>query len=254
MSLPCNWVLNPSCEVWSTLSGEEQTRATSYATLVLWAATGRQYGLCEVTVRPCGRRSEHSSLWGYVWDTAAAGWYPYLDGTGTWRNCSCGMGGCACGPRCEVWLPGPVQAVTEVIQDGLVVDPASYKVDDRHWLVRIDGGCWPEHADLSTDTDRFQVTYQRGTPVPVPLVGAAETLACEFAKSFKNQDCRLPARLSSLTRQGVTVTALDTDSLIRRNFTGIPEVDQVIFALNPHGLFSRPRVISPDMPAPRQRR
>jgi len=240
--------------VWAELSPEDQSRATNYATTVLWAATGRRYGLCELTVRPCGRRTDHSSLWGYVWDTAAAGWYPYLDATGTWRNCSCGLGGCACGPRCEVWLPGPVHEVKEVIQDGLVVDPSAYRVDDGRWLVRIDGGCWPEHADLSTDTDRFQVTYVRGTKPPAVLINAAEVLACEFAKSIRNQECRLPARMSSLTRQGVTMTALDTDSLTRRNFTGIPEVDQVIFALNPYGLFARPRVMTPDMPPPRIRR
>lgn len=253
MSLPCSWSINPLCSIWADLTSEEQARATTYATTVLWAATGRQYGLCTKRVRPCGRRTNGSSMWGYVED-GGGGWYPFLDAAGTWRNCSCGGGGCSCGPRCEVWLPGPVDQVLEVRQDGLVVAPASYQVDNRSWLVRIDGGCWPEHAELSTDTDRFEVLYVQGTPVPQVLEDAAGILACEFAKSFKQQDCRLPARLSSLTRQGVTMTALDRDSLTRNNFTGIPEVDQVVFALNPNGLSSRPRVFSPDMPRPRIRR
>lgn len=253
MSVPCSWSITPLCTVWADLTAEEKERATNYATTVLWAATGRQYGLCPVRVRPCGRRTQGSSMWGYV-EGDGGGWYPYLDGAGTWRNCSCGSSGCACGPRCEVWLPGPVNQVLEVIQDGVLVDPASYQVDNRRWLVRTDGGCWPEHAELSTNTDRFEVLYERGSPVPQILADVAGILACEFAKAFKEQDCRLPARLSSLTRQGVTVTALDTESLMRRNFTGIPEVDQVIFALNPHGLFSRPRVMSPDVQPPRIRR
>lgn len=254
MSGPCAWTISPTCEVWADLTPEEQARATNYATYILWSRTGRQFGLCELTVRPCGRQVRPGSMWGYVWDTAAGGWYPYLDAGGTWRNCSCGLSGCGCGPRCEVWLPGPVDSVTEVIQDGVVVDPAAYKVDDRRWLVRIDGECWPDYADLSTDTDRFQVTYLRGTPVPAVLTNAAEILACEFAKSMRNQECRLPGRMSSLTRQGVQVSFVDVDSVLRRGLTGVPEVDQVILAINPNGLPGRPRVMSPDIQAPRIRR
>ena len=253
MSAPCSWTLNPLCSIWADLTAKEQERATNYATTILWASTGRRFGLCPQRVRPCGRRTNGSSMWGYI-QGEGGGWYPFLDAAGTWRNCSCGMGGCACGPRCEVWLPGPVERVLEVRQDGLVVDPTSYQVDNGRWLVRTDGGCWPEHADLSTNIDRFEVLYVRGTPVPQVLEDAAGILACEFAKAFKEQDCRLPARLSTLSRQGVQMTALDRDSLTRSNFTGIPEVDQVIFALNPHGLYSRPKVMSPDWQAPRIRR
>lgn len=252
MSVPCSWALEPICDTWADLSAQEQERATNYATLVLWAATGRRFGLCPIRVRPCGRRSDHSSLWGYV-QGEAGGWYPYLDAAGTWRNCHC-SGGCTCRPECEVWLPGPVNQVLEVTVDGVLVDPSAYKVDNGRWLVRIDGGCWPEYADLSTDTDRFEVLYVRGEPVPQALLDAAGIVACEFAKSFQSQDCRLPARLSNLTRQGVTMSALDMDSLTRRGYVGIPEVDAVIHALNPHGLTHRPRVMSPDMQPPRIRR
>lgn len=253
MSLPCAWTLAPLCTDWTTYTPEVRDAASQYATLVLWAATGRQYGLCPLTVRPCGRRTDGAALWGWIPDGGGS-WMPYLDATGTWRNCSCGAGACGCAPRCEVWLPGPVDSITEVLQDGLVVAPSSYRVDDRRWLVRTDGGCWPEYVDLSTDTNRFQVTYVRGTEPPPALLTAAGTLACEFAKAKTNQDCRLPGRLSSIARQGVQVSMVDTDSLMKRNFTGIPEVDQVIFALNPGGLFSRPKVISLDTPTPRIRR
>lgn len=252
MSVPCSWAINPLCSTWADLSAEEQERATNYATYILWARTGRRFGLCPQRVRPCGHRSNGSSLWGYIQD-GTGGWHPYLDGTGTWRNeTSCVSGDCA--PRCEVWLPGPVHAVLEVYQDGIMVDPNSYVVDNRRWLVRTDGGCWPETVDLGTDTDRFEVLYVRGEEVPAILEDAAGILACEFAKSFKNQECRLPGRISSLSRQGVQVSMLDVDSLLRRGLTGIPEVDQVIFALNPHGLHSRPRVMSPDVQPPRIRR
>lgn len=248
--LPCSWALNPTCAGWVDYPAETKISAINYASLLLWSATGRRFGLCEITVRPCGRRTDNSSLWGYI-QGDGGGFYPYLDNSGTWRNCAC-SGGCSCRPRCEVWLPGPVDSITSVTQDGVTVDPAAYRVDNRSWLVRTDGGCWPEYADLSTDTNRFEVTYQRGEPVPAVLIDAAETVACEFAKALTSQDCRLPARITSLTRQGVQMSALDTDSLTRRGFIGIPEVDQVIFAFNPFGLRSRPRVITPDLPYPRQ--
>lgn len=250
MSVPCSWELEPACDIWATLSVEEQERATNYATLILWAATGRRFGLCPIRVRPCGARHDGSSMWGYI-QGDDRGWRPFVDPTGTWRNCGCGSShGCA--PASEVLLPGPVNQVLEVYQDGVLVDPASYRVDNFSWLVRTDGGAWPQYANLSTDADRFEVLYVRGTPVPPVLLEAAETVACEFAKSFKSQDCRLPARITSLSRQGVQMSALDTDSLTRRGLTGIPEVDQVIVALNPYGLRSQPRVITPDLPAPRR--
>lgn len=247
---PCSWALNPTCSGWGEYTAEVQGAAIAHATMILWAATGRRFGLCEVTVRPCGAHTT-SSLWGYVSDGAT--WVPYIDYAGTWRSTPACEGG-DCAPNSQVWLPGPVAAVVEVVQDGDVVDPSAYQVDDGRWLVRVDGGSWPPAVDLSTNTDRFEVTYLRGTEPPAALLDAAGVLACEFAKARTDQECRLPARMTSLARQGVQVSFLDTDSLTKRGLTGIPEVDRVIVALNPHGLASRPKVISPDMPAPRMRR
>ena len=42
-----------------------------------------------------------------------------------------------------------------------------------------------------------------------------------------------------------------TASVGGRLRTGIPEVDDVIAAANPHGLTARPQVWSPDLPPPR---
>ena len=250
MSAPCGWVVTPTFSTWAAYTAEVKTAALEHATLVLWAATGRRFGLCSVTVRPCGATNS-SPLWGYVSDGAT--WVPYIDYAGTWRNAPACEGG-DCVPDSQVWLPGPVESITSVIQNGVTVDPSAYKVDNGRWLVRIDGGSWPLAVDLSSDANRFEVTYLRGEPVPAALLNAAGTLACEFAKGLTDQECRLQARMTSLARQGVQVSFLDTESLTRRNFTGIPEVDRVIFALNPHGLFARPKVISLDMQPPRIRR
>lgn len=249
MAEPCNWQISmDDCPDWGSYEGEVRDSALAYASLTLWAATGRRFGLCEVTVRPCGIRSGScADVVGWV-SEGDRGWLPYMYTDGAYRSVSG-----SCTPRCEVWLPGRVDSVVEVWQDGVLVSPDSYRVDDWSWLVRTDGGCWPSSVDLSSDVDPFQVRYMRGTPVPGPLLDAAATLACEWAKGrVGDKTCRLPARVTAITRQGVSMSALDTDSLTKRNFTGITEVDQVIFALNPKGLEAASRVFSPDIRYPRQ--
>jgi hypothetical protein len=251
---PCSWDLTTvCCSTWNDYSDTIKTQATSYATLVLWAATGRQYGLCEQVVRPCGRECWNCPN-GYYWSGGT--WVPYI-WNGTWFNgCGCGFGsGCqTCRPDCVVYLPGPVASVSEVIVDGLTVDPAEYIVYDGRWLTRLSTtDCWPICGDfnVTSGTGFFQVTYTRGTAVPAPLLNAAGTLACEYAKACLGEACQLPSRVVSIARQGVSVNLVDVDKLLERNLTGITTVDQVIAALNPHGLKGRTRLYSPDIPAVR---
>lgn len=184
---------------------------------------------------------------------AAGGWFPYVDAAGVWRNCGC-AGGCTCAPRCEVWLPGPVAAVTTVMVDGLLIDPSAYRVDNGQYLVRTDGECWPECQDfnLSDDTDdsTFFVTYERGTPVPLTGQLAAGKLACSYAKSCRT-GCKLPGNLSSLSRQGVDVQVVDPSTILDNGLTGIHDVDLWLRAVNPHRRVQRPRLYSPDINYPR---
>ena len=243
-----SWLVNmDDCADWGGYEEEVRNSALAYASLTLWAATGRRFGLHEATVRPCGVGAGACADT-VGWFAEGQDWLPYAYTVGAYRSVSA-----QCAPRCQVWLPGRVDSVVEVQQDGTVVDPDSYRVDDWSWLVRTDGGCWPASVDMSSDVDPFQVRYVYGQPVPEPLLDAAATLACEWAKGrVGDKSCRLPARVTAITRQGVSMTALDTDSLTKRNFTGITEVDQVIFALNPRGLESASRVYSPDIRYPRQ--
>lgn len=258
---PCNWVFDPSlcCPDWGSYGQELRDRAIRYASMVLWAATGRQYGLCPVTVRPCGKYTSGGmpSIWGYTFSLYAGGgaglWYPYIGGDGEWRNCACPVSNCGCRPDCQVYLPAPVSSVTSVNVDGAIVPDSAYRVDNRKWLVRTDGNCWPDHADYNVDsgTGFFEVSYVRGAMVPAALLDAAGTLACEFAKGCATGSCRLPGNVVSLARQGVTVQMMDLNTLLTRNLTGIPEVDQIIVSLNPHGLKERLRVYSPELRVPR---
>lgn len=248
---PCSWSIDTDCcASWCEASPDLQAAATNYAATVLWAATGRRFGTCELTVRPCGIQCDDCNQGMYWWGGV---WLPYVF-NGVWRNCWCGDMACKCEPRCQVYLPGPVESITSVTMNGVLIGPDAYRVDGQQWLVRTDGECWPRCQDYSVDTgdNTLEVVYPRGIAGPAALASATGILACEFIKACRGSACRLPQRLSTVARQGVQLTYVNVDQLLERGLTGITEVDQLIMAYNPHGTKTRMRVSSPDLPATRQ--
>lgn len=251
--MPCTWTIpEPLCcgDSWAAASPAQQQAAYDYATTVLWAATGRVYGLCPVTVRPCGpvRSGRGWDWWGGSWSGST--WVPYIF-NGTWYNCFCGC--CECEPMCQVRLMGPVNQVIQVTIGGVVVDPDTYRMDNEHWLVRLNGLCWPLCPDFNTDDgpDVFEVTYTRGLPVPTVLLQAASTLACEWAKACTGGDCRLSPRVQSISRSGVQIEMIDPNMFMDAGLTGLWEVDAVVTALNPYRLKQPLRVYAPELRVPR---
>lgn len=240
------------CTGWSDHSQPIRDYATTFATYVLWAATGRQYGLCERTVRPCAPRNP------VLYRTYGVDTYWTLVGlTGggvlpLWTD-SCGCsGGCACEPS-SVTLPGPVNAITEILVDGAVLAGAEYRLDGD-MLVRLGHESWPMQQDLAlptTDVGTWSVRYQQGIPVPTVIQNAAGVYACEVAKACAGGTCQLPSRVTSISRQGVDVQLLSTEDYLDKGLTGFEQVDQVIRAVNPGGLRARPRVLSLDLPTMR---
>jgi len=251
-ALPCNWDVDTTCcEDWATFTPSVQAAALEYGAFTLWAATGRRFGLCTRTVRPCGREVQTMPA-GYFWSEGT--WRPYIF-DGAWRNCAgcgAGFGCCTCEPSCQVWLPAPVYSIpaTGISQDGQIIPVDAWRVDNGQWLVRTDGNCWPncQNFDVDSGVGFFQVTYQQGIPVPAILSRAAGELACEWAKSCAGAACRLPQRVASVARQGVTISMVDVQVLLKNGFTGIQTVDQVIRNFNPYGLVSRMGIASPDTP------
>lgn len=251
---PCSWEIPDPlcCDGWDEIDPAIQAAADEAAALVLWAATGRQFGLCEITVRPCGMKPCADGMLefsGFSW--ASGTWIPYIF-NGTWFNCGC-PGRCCCDPRCQVRLMGPVESITEVTIGGVIVDPATYRVDDRHWLVRTAGGCWPTCADMDTDdgANVFEVTYERGTPVPAALLTAAATYKCEWAKACTGGDCRLSNRVTSLARNGINIEMASPQDFLDEGLTGLWEVDAIITALNPFRSKQRRRIYAPELRVPR---
>lgn len=255
---PDGWTVTnfPACQaMWDALSPEQRALALRLAAFTVYALTGRQFGTVTATLRPCNAAQLMPLYQTYPvnilnpWGVEDSGSYPaaYIL-NGVWHNTGC-RGITCCGARCEVAMP-PTVSVTSVVVDGATVDPTAYRVDNGYLLVRTDGACWPQCQDMNADppaVNTFTITGTFGRTVPQEALDAAGLLACEIGKGLAGQPCRLPQRMQSLSRQGVSVQFPGVDSYLDRGLTGLNEVDQLIVQLNPGRLTRAPLVLSPDV-------
>lgn len=288
---PCNWPLaycndtpagssapdesapNPlrTCSHLNSLDPAVAEMIESAATEYLWNWTGKQFGTCEVTLRPC--RKACGDWWttyrGFRWQGVQLPWFggwgagpvnPALIG-GAWYNLPCGCEGeCSCGPIYEIELPGPVASVVEVVLGGVALPSSAYRIDNFRRLVRLDGHDWPVCQDMDADpavpgTNTFAVTYSIGREVPAGGQIAAGKLACEMAKAAcGSSNCQLPQRLQTITRQGITTAFLDSfTEMYTEGTTGLWLVDSWVGSINGPSRRRGPgRVASPDVRPPRR--
>lgn len=258
MTAPCAWDVDPValgvCDSWATVPPARQDAALTLASSFLWAATGRRYGVCPVTVRPAQPRTGEVAYQEFAVIPGSDGLGvpggPFLF-AGSWYNAGC-VSACCGRSACAVVLRGPVNSVDEVMVGADVVPASAYRVDvtGGTWLlVRVDGQCWPTCQDFTAnegETGAFSVTYGLGLPLPGALAIATAMLACEYAKALAGGPCKLPAKMTRLSRQGVEVELEPPAPEVGR--TGIREVDDVIMLLNPGKRQRPPVVLSPDLP------
>lgn len=254
---PCaDWPVTWTCDL-DTLNPAVTGIAVSMATETLYALTGMRFGLCEVTLRPCRSDCGTGSFFDDFGPPWSSSYYPQpaLIG-GLWYNLTCGSctSGCSCSEVSEVRLPAPVYDITEVVIDGVVLGSSAYRLDNNRILVRTDGGRWPWCNDLSIDSGEgaWSVTARYGEPLPEGAELAMGQLACEIAKAADGGDCKLPAGLQQLVRQGVTISYPDVGELFRQGRTGLYLVDMFVATWNPYGLRQRSRVYSVDGPQVRR--
>lgn len=251
---PINWSMCDLTSVNPAVTGAAVTAATE----ILYALSGRRFGLCQLTVRPC-RSDCMGDVWGYgTWGAGAwwqwGTWPRPLFYQGTWYNITCGQcrGSCSCQYVSEVLLPSPVNAVTQVKIDGTVLNPGSYRVDDWRRLVRTDGSIWPICQDLSkadTETGTWSVTVQFGEDVPELGQLALGELACQLAKLLSDDEtCSLPKPVQSLTRQGVQMNFLDPNQIFADGRIGLYLCDLFLTTENPYRLPMRSRAYDVDNP------
>lgn len=255
---PCEWpILYPEsgpCTGLDGLSDDETDIFEEMAAEYLWNWTGRRFGLCPALIRPCRRESYQSSTFWGSGPGPATPWQPVLVG-GQWYNITCGICGtstCSCGMGSSsvLKIPGPISEVTAIYIDGFVF--TDYRVDDYSYLVRLDGEGWPTTQDFSVEYDQpgtWAVDYVRGVEVPTGGQIAAGVLACELSKAATADDsCRLPRRLQSITRQGVTVAVLDAFDDIDTGHTGIWIIDSWVASVTKARAGASTVVMSPDVP------
>jgi hypothetical protein len=222
------------------------------ASEILWHATGRRFGSCEVSFRPCARRCWEQSYGGWWWypDRWISGW-PYGPVYGGFLAAACGTctGNCSCTSAAELKLPELAQAVTEVTVDGAVLPASGYVLYDGYKLVRTDGELWPFCQDWATTGGPgvFEVTARFGLPVTALGALAMGEVVPEVLNACKGVACALPSGvLSAQTRQGTTRTFVSPEVLARNRLLGLPVADRFIQAVNPAGLTQGAKIWDPD--------
>lgn len=229
--------------------------AVAAATDILWALSGQRFGTCSVKLRPC-RRSCRDTVFPDGWTPWPGAIAPplYSGGGGTggyWMNAGCAGCGdsCSCTTLPEVVLPAPVNSVTEVRVDGVVLTGSAYRVDNNRLLVRTDSGSWPYCQNLlkdDTQVGTWSVTALYGEDVPDSAQWAVGEFACEYIKASRGEDCRLPRTITSLARQGVTISMPVITDLLKKGKTGLYLTDFFLAATNPSGLRRHSKVYSID--------
>lgn len=212
--------------------------AVGQAELILMAAsqklyleTGQQFpGQCTDQVRPCNC-------------SGCSGLPVPVRYSNGWRNVCGGCGGYCGASGAAILLPKrPVISVQSVIVDG--VAEADWRLDSPGWLVRTDGSSWPTCQDITIGSDEvgaWEIIYTWGKMAPEMLIFATTVYASELVKACTGDTtCRIPAGAVTVQRQGVSYN-FD----IAPGKTGLYEVDQMIDALNKHGVKRKARIYSP---------
>jgi hypothetical protein len=252
----CSWPVIYTCD--QSDDADVAEWAEQMAIEIVWAASGRQFGLCTKTYRPCVIGCEPQPMineWRLIgvkgafagvgaWDSNL-GWDLSIMGCGCRDSCSC--------TRLEQFelSPKPVRQVHEVTIDGAVLDESAYRLS-KNRLIRVDGEAWPLCQDWTVNADQpgaWTVKMTYGRPVPFGGRVAAGVLAGELTKAVCGDDtCELPRRVQTITKAGVTVGFVDPMQFLNEGKTGLYEVDLWLVSVNPNRLARRARVYRVDDP------
>jgi hypothetical protein len=246
---PAGYLPGP-CEQWidaqdvaeccslAAADGSDESVFQKHATLAvefLHIVSGRRFtGRCgPITVRPPGDTCSNCGIQLLAYPAGASRPHRAITASGI-------CGSCGFSALSRVLLSGyPVQEITEVKVDGVVVAETEYRLDGNKWLVRKNGESWPVCPDLSLDDDQegtFSVSYTFGLD-PTPLAReAAAALACEFYNACTpGGECKLPSQAVRIVRQGVTIDRLQPlASMLRKGETGILALDAFMEAYGKH--------------------
>jgi hypothetical protein len=185
--------------------------AIESATDLMYALTGRQFGLWADTIRP--------DLGGEVGTSLSLGKYP-------------------------------VNGVQEVKINGETLPTSAYWVSEDKFILRTNGEAWPAtQKQYLADTldETFSISFSWGISPPLAVRAGTRRLACELLALSVDRPSSLSDRVKSVSRQGTNFDLVSSDDLLSDNGrTGIYEVDLAISAYNSDGNSAPVLVISPD--------
>lgn len=132
----------------------------------------------------------------------------------------------------------PVTEIIAVRANGEDINPDDYYLTD-HANLKFRRG-------MSGD---IEVTYTYGQLPPTAGRMAARMLAQQFALMWEGSDeCTLPDRVTSVSREGISYTILDQQDFVADLRTGVYAVDLFLKTVNPDRALKRAKVFSPDVP------
>jgi hypothetical protein len=229
-------------------NSEFSYEAAKAASNIMWALSGRRYtGETTVTERyvcsyrafrlgPSARTFNATLLDGDVYNIPKEEFNDFAELT------SDGLS-----PTSRIRLRGrPVTKIHAIrTRAGKIIPPHTYYLVDHSTIQAAAGVPWTPC--------NIEVTYSYGSPVPTMGKMAARTLAIEFAKLWTgDDDCQLPQRITSITRQGVSYTLLDSQDFLDELKTGIYAIDLFLRSVNPDKARAKARVFTPDIPRARR--
>lgn len=245
----CEWPVDLSClpelPTVSDPPTDEETAALEAAQLardiavetaadVLWALSGRQFGLDEITARPCPVYAQGFGYRRYVQILDLDGWNEV--------PCSCSGSCTVTGPR-VVHLPGPVHSITSVQIEDIALTDDDWQLEGDA-LYRTSGASWPKQNLQAPLGEPFtwSVTYLRGLCPPRAVGAFTGALAREFiAACDDDMECRIPRTVVASSRRGVSYE-FDPSKMLDAKKTGLQEVDMWLASVNPNKLMAAPEV------------
>lgn len=219
--------------------------ACKSASHILWTLSGRKFsGITTVT-------EKYVSQFDPYFRTAGSG-YKYLPTliAGNVQNLPIGRDlqmygsdflGDGTSSRTRVRLRGRKVIKIHTVRDksGNIIDSSKYYLADHSTVYASEGSSW--------NPFNVEITYTYGSPPPTSGRAAAKLLATEIVKMYEGDDtCALPQRVTSVSRQGVNYTILDTQDFLQDMRTGIYAVDLFLKSVNPDKARARARVFNPD--------
>lgn len=222
--------------------------AVKVASQLLWSMSGRKFnGITTVTERyVCASRAYRlgASARNYTPELVGGDVYniPFDEFDDYAEITTDGMS-----PSTRLRLRGRPVIRIHSIRDrvGRIVDPANYYLVDHSTIQAKAGTSWAPC--------NIEVTYSYGAPPPASGKAAARVLAKEFIKLWSgDDDCMLPQRVTSVSRQGVNYTILDNQDFVEEMRTGLYVVDLFLKSVNPDKARAKARVFSPDVPRARR--